>query len=69
MIERVPGIMSAAPTPCSSRPITSQVSLCEKPMNALVQANTTTPMRKTVRRPKMSPRRPPVTRSTANESV
>src|SRR3954447_21994821 len=38
-------------------------------MNALESANTTTPPRKTVRRPKMSPMRPPVTSSTANVSV
>ncbi len=31
-------------------------------------ANTTTPIRKTLRRPKMSPSRPPVTSSTANDS-
>jgi hypothetical protein len=69
MIESVPGIMSAAPPPCSSRPTTSQVCDWEKPMKALVHAKITTPVRKTVRRPKMSPRRPPVTSRTANVSV
>ena len=69
MIDRVPGIIRAAPLPCSRRPTTSQVCVCAKPMNALLQANTTTPMRNTVRRPKMSPRRPPVTSRTAKASV
>ena len=51
MIDRVPGIISAAPPPCSRRPTTSQVCVWAKPMNALLQANTTTPVRNTVRRP------------------
>src|SRR5204863_162446 len=38
-------------------------------MSALEAANRTTPERKARRRPKMSPRRPPVTSSTANVSV
>src|SRR6266576_217431 len=38
-------------------------------MAALETAKTTTPKRNILRRPKMSPRRPPVTRSTANVSV
>ena len=69
MIERVAGIMNAAPTPCAARPATSQASLCEKPMKALDRPKTTTPKRNMRRRPKMSPRRPPVTRRTAKESV
>ena len=69
MIERVPGIMNAAPMPWTARPATSQASLCEKPMNALDAANMTTPNRNIRRRPKMSPRRPPVTSRTAKASV
>ena len=37
MIDRVPGIIRAAPLPCSRRPTTSQVCVCAKPMNALLQ--------------------------------
>ena len=69
MIDSVAGIMNAAPTPCAARPATSQASLCEKPMNALDRPNATTPNRNILRRPKMSPRRPPVTRRTAKERV
>src|SRR3954451_12825832 len=69
MIERVPGIMNAAPMPCSARPATSQSCVGARPMRALDPANMITPVRKTRRRPKMSPRRPPVTSSTANVSV
>jgi hypothetical protein len=38
-------------------------------MNRLEAAKTTTPVRKTLRRPKMSPSRPPVTSSTPKASV
>ena len=69
MIERVPGIMNAAPTPCTAREATSQPSLGAKPIVADASENTTTPNRNIRRRPKMSPSRPPVTSSTANVSV
>src|SRR3954452_465369 len=69
MIDNVAGIMNAAPMPCAARPATSQASLWEKPMNALDRPNATTPKRNILRRPKMSPRRPPVTRRTAKERV
>ena len=69
MIDRVAGIMNAAPTPCTARKPTSQASLGEKPMARLEKPNTTTPNRNSVRRPKMSPRRPPVTIRTAKVSV
>ena len=46
MIDRVPGIIRAAPLPCSRRPTTSQVCVCAKPMKQAEAANTTTPMRK-----------------------
>ncbi len=45
------------------------MSLGEKPIAALAVAKMTTPVRKIRRRPKMSPKRPPVTSSTANVSV
>ena len=69
MIERVPGIMNAAPTPWSARDATSQPSDGAKPIVAEASENTTTPPRNMRRRPKMSPSRPPVTSSTANVSV
>ncbi len=69
MIERVAGIISAEPTPCTARQATSQVSLGEKPIAALEHANTITPAMKILRRPNRSPRRPPVTSSTAKDSV
>ncbi len=69
MIERVAGIMKAAPMPWAARPATSHASLCESPMKALDRPKTTTPKRNMRRRPKMSPRRPPVTSRTAKLSV
>jgi hypothetical protein len=69
MIESVPGIMNAAPMPWTARPPTSQASLCEKPMKPLDSAKVTTPKRNIRRRTNRSPRRPPVTSSTANASV
>ena len=47
----------------------SHASVCEKPMNALDAAKMPTPSRKTLRRPKMSPSRPPVMSSTPSDSV
>ena len=69
MIDSVAGIISAAPMPWIARPATSALSVGASPMAALESANTTTPTRKARRRPKMSPRRPPVTSSTAKLSV
>ena len=69
MIDSVAGIISAEPTPCTARQATSHVSLGEKPMAALAEAKMTTPARKILRRPNRSPRRPPVTSSTAKDSV
>ncbi len=69
MIERVPGIISAAPTPWRAREATSQPSVGAKPAVAEARAKMVTPVRKTKRRPKMSPRRPPVTSRTANVRV
>ena len=69
MIDSVAGIISAAPTPWTAREATSQCSEGAKPIVAEAAAKTTTPIRKTVRRPKMSPSRPPVTSRTANASV
>ena len=69
MIDRVAGIMKAAPIPWTARNATRVVSVGANPIAALETPNTTTPNRNMRRRPKMSPRRPPVTISTANVSV
>ena len=69
MIESVAGIMNAAPMPWTARNATSALSEGAKPMAALETPNTSTPNRNIRRRPKMSPRRPPVTSITANVSV
>jgi len=69
MIDSVAGIISAAPMPWIARPATRALSVGASPMAALESANTTTPTRNARRRPKMSPRRPPVTSSTAKLSV
>ena len=69
MIDSVAGIMKAAPMPWTARKATSQVSFGAKPMIRLDTPNTTTPNRNIRRRPKMSPSRPPVTRSTASVRV
>ena len=69
MIESVPGIISAAPTPWTTRLTTSEVSSGANPAVAEERAKMTTPARNIRRRPKMSPSRPPVANSTAKESV
>src|SRR3954470_2831431 len=69
MIERVPGIMNAAPMPWIARAATSRVWLGARPISALDAANTITPPTNMRRRPKMSPSRPPVISSTAKLSV
>ncbi len=69
MIDSVAGIIIAEPMPCIARQPTSQVSFGEKPIAPLESANTTTPKRNTLRRPNRSPRRPPVTSSTAKVRV
>ena len=69
MIERVPGIMNAAPIPWIERAATSQPSPGARPIVPEASAKTTTPSRNMRRRPKMSPRRPAVTSSTAKVSV
>ena len=69
MIDSVAGIMNAAPTPWTARKAISHASDCEKPMRALESPKTMTPNRNMRRRPKMSPRRPPVTSRTAKDRV
>jgi hypothetical protein len=69
MIESVAGIISAAPTPWTTRLTTSDVASGAKPAVAEERAKMVTPKRNMRRRPKMSPSRPPVASSTAKESV
>ena len=69
MIESVAGIISAAPTPWTMRLTTSAVASGAKPAVAEERVKMTTPKRNMRRRPKMSPSRPPVASSTANERV
>jgi len=68
-IESVAGIMSAPPIPWTTRLPTSQVVSGANPAVADETENSTTPIRNVRRRPKMSPRRPPVARKTAKASV
>ena len=58
---------SRRPAPRATRP--ARCRLGEKPIAPLETANTITPARNILRRPNRSPRRPPVTSSTAKDSV
>ena len=69
MIERVAGIMNAAPIPWTMRLATSAASLGARPAVAEERAKTVTPKRKPRRLPKMSPRRPPIASRTAKARV
>ena len=51
MIDRVPGMSSAAPTPWNARAAISCVVLCERPHSAEASVKTTRPVRKTFLRP------------------
>ena len=68
-MERVAGIISAAPTPWTAREAISISELAARPAVAEVTAKTITPSRNIARRPKMSPSRPPVAISTAKVRV
>ena len=68
-IESVAGIISAAPMPWTARDAISIVESWASPAVAEVSAKMMTPVRNMRRRPKMSPRRPPVAISTAKVSV
>ncbi len=69
MIESVPGIINAAPTPWTTRLSTSESVSGASPAVAEESVKTMTPPMNMRRRPKMSPRRPPVASRTAKESV
>ena len=68
-IDSVAGIISAAPMPCTARETISIVESTARPAVAEVSAKMITPVRNMRRRPKMSPRRPPVAIRTAKVSV
>ena len=68
-IESVAGIISAPPMPWTTRLPTSQVVSGASPAVAEEIENRATPIRNVSRRPKMSPRRPPVASRTAKASV
>ena len=68
-IDRVAGIIRAPPTPWTTRLTTSDIVSGASPAVAEEREKSVTPIRKVKRRPKMSPRRPPVASSTAKASV
>ena len=63
------GIMIAAKTPWISRVAISMPGLWAAPQSALASVKPATPRMNRRRRPKMSPRRPPVTRPMAKVSA
>ncbi len=63
MMARLPGMSSAAVMPCSARAAMSASIDGATPLSSDVAANPTNPMMKTRRRPKRSPRDPPMTSS------
>ena len=65
MIERVAGIISAAPTPCTARAEISSPALEERPQRSEERVKMATPSKKIFRRPTRSPSLPPVRRSDA----
>jgi len=69
MIESVAGIMQPEPTPCRARNAISHVSLCDSAIIRLEAPKIVTPTMNMRRRPNRSPSLPPVTSSTANDSV
>ena len=63
------GIISAANAPWTRRKAISISVDCAAPHSAEAMVKPATPSRKSLRRPKMSPSRPPVTSPTANVSA
>src|SRR5262245_2229738 len=68
-IARLPGVSSAAPTPCSARAAISTGAVGARPHSREAMANHTTPMTNTRRRPYRSPRDPPSSSSPDSVSV
>jgi hypothetical protein len=69
MSARLPGTSSAAPTPCTARPMMSPVAEGARPHAADASAKRTTPATKTRRRPSRSPSAPPTRTSEASSSA
>jgi hypothetical protein len=69
MMESVPGIMVAAPTPWMMRKKMSCSMFCASPHANEAAMKITRPMRYTRRRPKMSPMRPEAIGKTAVAST
>ena len=67
-IARLPGVSSAAPTPCRTRAATSTSMLGAAPHSSEAAANHTVPITKTRRRPYRSPSAPPRRISEASAS-
>ena len=68
-IDSVPGIKAAAPTPCTSRPPMSAHVAGARPHRIDPVVNTAMPPRSSRRRPKRSPRVPPVSMRLAMAST
>ncbi len=68
-IARLPGVSSAAPTPCNARAAMSTSAFGAMPQSTEATANQTTPTRKTSRRPYRSPRAPATSSSPARVRV
>ena len=68
IIDRLPGVSSAPPTPWSTRATMSWTGDWASPHAAEATVNQTTPMTKTRRRPKRSPSDPPSRMSEASAS-
>jgi len=62
---RLPGVSSAAPTPCSTLVMMRTTALGASPHAAEARANQTMPVRYTFRRPNRSPSEPPIRRNAA----
>ncbi len=69
MIARLPGVISAPPTPCSSLAATSISMFGASPHSAEASANQIVPTTNTRRRPSRSPSEPPSRMNEANVSV
>ena len=69
MIARLPGVINAPPTPCSSRAPMSMSMFGASPHSAEASANQIVPITNTRRRPSRSPSEPPSRMNDASVSV
>ena len=69
MIDRVAGMMNAAPMPMRPRLAITCVGLVARPPSSALNANTRRPPTRARRRPKRSPRAPAVSSSPANTTA